>query len=63
MPAWLVTWVASVVTGLSERADVTVARAVITSPGRTGARKRQRHLQEDAAGPGQLLRDQRVEQP
>ena len=40
-PSWLVIVVDRVVTGLSVRIEVTTTSAVITSPGRTGARKAQ----------------------
>ena len=62
MPAWLVTRVARVVTGLSERTEVTVASAVITSPGRTGARKRQATSRKTLPGPGSCSATERVEQ-
>jgi hypothetical protein len=44
--------VRSVVTGLSSRTAVTTASAVMTSPGRTGARKRQLTSKKTLPGPG-----------
>jgi hypothetical protein len=40
------------VTGLSSRTEVTTTSAVITSPGRTGARKRQSTCRKTLPGPG-----------
>src|SRR3954447_2000877 len=52
VPTWLVTWVANVVIGLSVRTAETVACAVITSPGRTGARNRHPTSRKTLPGPG-----------
>jgi hypothetical protein len=58
----LVIRVARLVTGLSARVPVTVASAVITSPGRTGARKRQT-LEKDAARSGKLSATSALSRP
>ena len=44
--------VASTVIGLSSRTEVTVASAVISSPGRTGARNLQDTSRKTLPGPG-----------
>ena len=54
--------VRSFVIGLSSRTSSTSTSAVISSPGRTGARKLQSTCRKTLPGPGQVLGDDRVEQ-
>ena len=52
MPSWRETVVRSLVIGLSSRASRTSTAPVISSPGRTGARKSQLTLRNTVPGPG-----------
>ena len=52
MPSWLVIVVRNVEIGLSSLTSMTSASAVISSPGRTGARKLQSTWRNTLPGPG-----------
>src|SRR4051794_24927430 len=62
-PSWFVIRVARVVTGLSSRTPVTVASAVRTSPGRTGARNCHETCRKTLPGPGSCSATRALSRP
>ena len=62
MPSWLVIVVRSFAIGLSSRASSTSTSAVITSPGRDRRLEAPVDVQEDAAGAGEVLGHDGVQQ-